>query len=582
MANHKDLNNLIEEYTQAKLSRRQFVRRVIGLGLSMSTATALLAACAQGDVTPEAVQTDQQPTPTEAEQVSASPTPAESQVSRGGTFIEGYDRDFNKINPVASPWADPAFVAVYEFVMVRDAEGNFAPSLAKSWTVSDDATTWTFEIRDDATFHSGAPLTAENVVEDFNVFRDSEQGQNAIFWTPVENVRAGDEPNTVVVELKNPFAALPETIATEYAMIHNEATRQEVGQEAFGATTADGSGPFTLENFAPGNEVAVSRWEDYHGTGIPFLENKGVAYLDGIQWVPILEPSNRASEIETGNVHAIKNPAGQDVARLRDNDDLVVIEFQELSNLMINLNQQNTDLGFDDVRVRQAISHAIDRQAIVEAVFFGTAVPTYGPIFPGWKWYEPEVEQFNQYDPDRAAQLLDEAGFELNDGVRERDGTQLSFTLVIENNAVHTQVMEAITGMLAEVGIDMTVRALETAAFFEQILSEDPAEAWSQKWLWSSPGDLLIFFEAFPTEGYNQHGENEALQQSIEDWQSAADQAELEDAARRMQVAWAEFLPHIPIITPITVWVHQQQVHGWQPTQTMLYPFYNDVWVEGA
>jgi peptide/nickel transport system substrate-binding protein len=519
-------------------------------------------------------------TPPAADQAPPADEPSTpSGPRRGGTFVEGYDRDFNKMDPVLSPWADPAYVALYEFTQVRDPNGGIVPALAESWTVADDKLSWTLKIREGINFHSGAPMTAENVVEDFNIFRNPDTGQNAIFWPSVENVRLGDEPGTVVVELNVPFAALPETLATEFSMIHNERIREEAG-ESFGATVADGTGPFTLGNFEPGNEVVVERWDDYHGTNVPFLENTGTAYLDAVRWVPILEPSQRAAEMETGSVDAMKNPAGQDIARLKSNDDLVVVEFTELSNFILNLNQQNTALGFDDVRVRQAISHAIDRDAIVDAVYFGAAAATPGPVAAGYKWYETGVEAFNQFDPDRTATLLEQAGFVRGGGGWERDGQRLEFTVINENDVLQMQIMEAVTGMLADVDIPMQVRNMESAVFFDVVFGDPPPDAWTFKWLWSSVIDLIVFFEAFPTAEYNQHGVSADLQRAIEDWQGAGTDAELEDAARRVQLSFAEFLPWLAIVTPNNVWVNNKKVHGWQPSQTMLYPFYNDVWMD--
>ena len=516
---------------------------------------------------PEAQSAEEPAAEEPAEQAEEEPAVAAGPV-RGGTFVEGYDRDFSKVDPVATPWADPAIVAIYEFLQVRDSNGNFVPALAESWTVSDDDLTWTFKIRQGVPFHSGREMTAEDVVLNFNIFRDPDMGQNAIFWPAVADVHLGDAPDEVVVVLNQPFIALPETIATEYSMIFNNDSRESIGADSFGATEADGTGPFTLSNFAPGDEVVVDRFDGYTGSGIPFVENPGAAYLDSVRWVPILEPGSRAPEIQTGNVHAVKNPAGQDIDNLKNDDDLVVVQFTEPSNFLFNLNQTNEALGFNDARVRQAISAAIDRDAIVDAIFFGAALATAGPIYPGWKWYEPQVEEINSFDLQRANQLLDAA-----------DVRNIEFTTINEaNQAFQTEMLEAMAGMISQIDVTMKIQNLED--FFGTLLGETAPDAWMFKWLWSSPADLLIFFEAFPTAEYNGSGLNADLQQSIEDWQSAATDEDLESAARRMQIAWAEHLPHIPTVTPISTWVHDKTVRGWRPSQSMLYPFYSDVWLE--
>ncbi len=96
---------------------------------------------------------------------------------------------------------------------------------------------------------------------------------------------------------------------------------------------------------------------------------------------------------------------------MKDNPDIVVLEYQELSNFFLSVNMGANGLGFNDLRVRQAISHAIDREAIVKSIFLGHAVATYGPVMTKYKWYNPAVEKYNQFNLGLAEHLLDEAGW---------------------------------------------------------------------------------------------------------------------------------------------------------------------------
>jgi peptide/nickel transport system substrate-binding protein len=547
----RGLDEIVSDYLANRIGRRDFIRQAVILGISMSTAAAILAACTSSSSGTSAVKT-------------------------GGTFIEGYDRDFTKMDTVVSGWADPGYVALYEFTMIRDFQGKIVPALFESWKVSSDNLTWTLKVRDNVKFHSGPPMTNANVVEDFNIFRDPKVGQNQVFWKTVTDVSAGSG-NTVVLKLSKPWAAIGETLATEYSMIHNEASRKAAG-DTYGATVVDGTGPFKLTEFTPGKQVIVSRNEQYSGTAIPFLDNKGKAYVDAVKWVPLKEPANRANEMEAGTVMAMKNPAGQDVDRLKANPNLVVQEWPSTANSFIALNCALTRLGFDQVEVRQAISHAIDREGIVKSVFFGHAVATYGPLNPNFKWYEKGVEKFNQYDPEKSKSLLDGAGWKPgSDGVRQKNGQRLSFTYYNwAQQSDGAPVMEAVSGSLAKVGVDMKVVSLESAAFFPHW--NDTAEAFGYEWLWSSPIDVLVIFATIPSLAFN--GNLADLAAAFAGWQSAASDAELEAAARKAQLIWAEKLPKIPVVTPNVIWVQNKKVHGWKPNQAMLYPLYNDVWFE--
>jgi len=550
------LGSLVDGYRRARVSRREFLRRAGLLGLSIPAAASLLAAA------------------------GAVPAMAQQQPKPGGRFTIGYDRDFTKMDPVQSNWADPGYNALYEYTMIRDPkDGNPVPDLAESWQIAADNLTWTLKIRDGLKFQSGAPCTAANVVEDFNIFRDPKQGQNAIFWASVSDVSAGPG-NTVVVKLSKPFAAFPETLATEYSMIYNNATRKAVGDQ-YGATKADGTGPFTLTQFSPGNQVLMTRWDGYAGSIVPFVTNKGKAYLDELRYVPILETAQRANEIETGTVDAVRNPGGQDVDRLKANPDLVVMEWPNPANFFLALDCANADLGFNDLRVRQAISHAIDREGIVKAIYFGHASATYGPIASNWKWYNPAVEQYNKFDPNLAKSLLDQAGWTVGSGgVREKNGKKLSWTNVnFGDQPFNAPIIEAITGMLKDVGVDMKSESLGLAQFVPARGATPPPPSFSQEWLWSSPMDVLIIFgKAIPSEAYN--GNIAALNAAFDEWQSAATDAQLKAAAMQAQLIWAQQLPKIPVVTENAIYVNRKTVHGWQPSQTMLYPLYNDVWVE--
>jgi peptide/nickel transport system substrate-binding protein len=545
------LEEIIDDYLHARMSRRGFLKRAGALGIGALTAGSILAACG-GESTD-----------------GASPVATTEPVS-GGTFREGYDRDFSPLDPVYSNWDDPGMNAVYEAVAIRDPQGTLVPMLCDSFEST--ATGWTFQLRDGLKFHSGAALTAAAVVDAYNAFRDPKVGQNGVFWTPIKSVKADGQTMTCATD--GPYQAFQETVCVETSYILNLKARDEAGED-YGSKVVDGSGPFTLESFTPGQRVVVKRWEEYPGSVTPFFANKGKAYLDGIEWVPILEASQRAAELETGNVDAVKNPPAQDIEGLKSNPDLVVQEFQELSNFFLWLNLGRKELGFDDLRVRQAISQAIDRQAIVDSLFFGHGVATYGPLPSEQKWYNPQVESFNQFDTAKAEALLDEAGWiKGSDGIRAKGGNRLSFKCMNITDTIENQVMQALSQMLQKVGVEMTVSSLSAAAYWPKISNE--ATAFALKGLWSSMIDLTQYFI-----GYLQ-SPSEALDMAnaaYDKWLTAATVEELETAADDYQVVVAEQLQLIPIYTPNGIWAHHKRVVGWSPNTANLYPFYNDVWL---
>jgi len=552
--NQQELSHLLSAYQAKGISRREFIQRALVLGASLPFATSLLA-----NVSPAL-----------AKAAGQSTTPV-----KGGTFIEGYDRDFQPVEPISPGWDDPTLVAVYDYPLIRDPTGKPVPMVAESWTVSDDGLTWTFKVRDGLKFQSGAPFTNVQFLQNYKAFADTKLGQNAVFWVSIDTMDVGPG-NTVVVKMKTPFAAFPETLATENSMFCNMDTRNK-DPKSFGTQIADGTGPFTLVKYAPGDQVLVKRWDGYPGSIVPFVQNKGPVYLDQIKWVPILEPANRANELTSGGVDAIKNPSPQDAAGLEANPDIMTVEFPGQANFFITLNQTKTQLGFHDINVRQAISHAIDRDGIAKTVFFGKAVGTPGPIAKNFHWYDSGVEKFNQFDPALSKQMLDAAGWTVgSDGIRVKNGTRLSFTCAIQTDLSHDVLAsQAVTAMLADVGVEMKVNRVPAA---DIVNVRGQTEAFGLEWLWSAQVDVLVFFLNIPT--LDATGNDPDLVATFKAYQSAKNNTELEAAARKAQLLWAERLPTIPIVTVDYIWAFNKKVHGWTPNQAMLYPLYNDVWKE--
>ena len=543
----------INEYMSGELSRRGFMRRLGMVGIGVAASSTLLAACAE---TAE----------------KSGPDANKGKPVSGGTLREGYDRELTAPDTVQNAWADPCFNALFEALVARDPEGNIVPMLAESFESS--AAGWSFKLRSGLTFHSGAALTGAAVAAYFDLARDMKVGANASFWNPITKVNA--TADTVECVTSAPFRAFQETVCTEYSYVINTASREKAGKD-WGSKTIDGTGPFTLKEFVPSQRMVVERWDDYPGSGLPYSQNKGKAYLDAIEWIPITEASQRAAEIETGNVNALKNPPSQDIDRLKSNPSLVVQEFQELSNFFLSLNVGEKQLGFDDLRVRQAISHAIDREAIVESILLGHGVATHGPIMPGNRWYSDEVASLNAFDTSESARLLDEAGWTPGgDGVRTKDGTRLSFKVMHITDTVENQVLQAIASMLQEVGVEIELDGRTSATFWAEI--GNTTTAYALKWLWSSPMDVIDYFVTYlQAEG----PDSDAYRAAYTAWQTAGTEEEMQSAAQTMQKLYAERLPLIPVYTPNTVWVNHENVVGWQPNQANLYPWYNDVWLAG-
>lgn len=554
---HDALTELVVAYRARRLSRREVLIGAAALGISTTAVARALA-----------------------RETAAAPA-SQDEPRSGGTLREGYDLDFSRLDPVATNWYDPAFYALYDSLLIDAPDGELQPNLAESWTVSDDGMTVTFVLREGALFHSGRPVDAAAVKEVYDKIMDPESGSPlSTLFSPVETIEATDD-RTLVLTMKHPYYEVLNVVKTGYWAIPNIETRNELA-EGYGQSGADGTGPFLFQEWVPGSHTSVIRWEEYPGSIVPYFTNKGKAYLDGIRWEAILEAAQRAVRIENGEIDTLRNPALQDVARLEQNADLTVSSFSEPSGYILSTNFDRTDLDFHELRMRQAISHAIDRPAIVTALLSELGSPLYGPITPADVFYESAVEEFNQFDLDAARALVAELGWTPgDDGILTKNGVRHAFNLTFQAESFNRDLASVLQASLAEIGMETTVEALDRGSYFGKLQSQEGADASLFYYLWPVPIDVVILFVGsatipFPNMGHATVPEVDA---AITAWKEAANAEDLAAAGNQFQLAVAEHLPTIPLVVRNSVWVSRPNVRGWLPHQYDIYPHYNDVWL---
>jgi peptide/nickel transport system substrate-binding protein len=551
------VQGLVAQYVEGGLSRRQFVKGALALGLGMTTIGSLLAACSSGTS-------------------GGSTTP-----KTGGTLKEGYDLDFSRLDPINTNWYDPAFYAVYESLVTNDPQGNYVPQIASSWTVASDGLSVTFKIRSGLKFHSGATLDATAIKAVYDGIADPKNGSPlGSVWAPVASTDAPD-PTTLVIKLKHPYFDLFNIVKTGYWDIVNMAFRAQLGDK-YGQQGVDGSGPFQLVDWVPGSHTSVKRWEKYPGSGTPSIQNKGKPYLDGINWITILDAPQRAIQIQNGEIDTLRGPAFQDISRLQADKNLTVTQLKEWSGYFMTTNFGRTDLGFNDVNVRQALSHAIDRAGIVKALLFGHGTPLYGPITTADKSYTKDVEQFNQFDTNKAKSLLAAAGWKAgSDGILTKNGVRFAFEMIIQAESFNQQLGSAIQAQMKAIGVDLKVTSLDRGTFFNRAFALPDSLMFF--YLWPVPIDVVtLFVNSANANGKGPNWSNAVIpqmDQAVAAWQSAANEAQLIAAGKKFQLVVAEQLPFVPIVNRDAFWVNRPNVHGWHPDQWNLYPYYNDVWI---
>ena len=389
-----EVAELADQYQAKGIDRRVFMKRLGLSGVGVAAAASILAACGDDEAAaPTTTAAPAEPADSDEAAPATTAAPEPSGPTQGGTLREGYNRDVSKHDPLTTNWYDPAFFAIYEAILSNDPSGATVPQFASGFSVSDDGLTYTFDIPEGKLSHSGGTVDAEMVAE----FYRSVQAFSFIagLAAPVDTYEA--DGNTVIMKMKNAWLGALGPHKTGYWRILNINTWKDSSlnadgslnpESSYGTEFADGTGPFTHEEWVPGSHVLVNRWADYPGSNTPFFENKGPAHLDAIRWTIITEEGQRATQLENGDIDTLINPAHIDISRLENNPDLTVIRHPEWSGFHLAMNRDYDEL-FGDVLTRQGLSHSLDREGMVNAILAGNGAATYGPFPTTDRQYDP-------------------------------------------------------------------------------------------------------------------------------------------------------------------------------------------------
>jgi peptide/nickel transport system substrate-binding protein len=468
---------------------------------------------------------------------------------------EAFDYRFSRLDPTGDH-IDPPSVAVYETLLAKGPDGEPRPLLAESWEVSEDGLEWTLRLRPGARFHSGDRCDAVAAIEALEYLRfESFPDRQLWYWDPVDTVTALDDA-TLRFRLHHPYSRLPALLWGTHSGIFNARRRRE-DPEGSGHSFADGTGPFRLSSWSP-ERVVVERWADYPAPQ---------PALDGIEWVSFLDERERLDALERGEVDVLHGPPYDEVERLRAEGRFVVHEQPQGSNMYLSLDFRRTDLHFDDLRVRQAISLAVDRVELVREALAGHGSPAWGPTPPGDEHYDPAADAGGGHDPERARALLREAGAE-----------EIACECVVQDDTVFRKVAALVQEQLARVGVLLELRfELPFAPFYEAATAGPPATI--SKWLWQDAIDALIGFSSTSTAPAPnwQHASIPELDRAYDRWLRAGPPDELRAAAAEVQRIFARELPYVPLLVPNDVWVWSPGVSGFAPSPAILYPYYGSV-----
>ena len=365
--------------------------------------------------------------------------------AEGGTLVIASSQVPRHLNGAVQSGIATAVPSTQIFASPMRYDENWEPQpyLAKSWEVSEDGLSVTLNLVDNATFHDGKPVTSEDVA--FSIMTIKENHPFKSMFAPVETIETPD-PLTAVIKLSQPHPALLLAMSPALAPIlpkHIYGDGQDIKSHPANSAPI-GSGPFMLEEFTAGEAIVMKKNPNF------FIE--GRPKLDEIIIRIIKDPSALLIAMENGEADIYPFMAGaQEIKRLSDVDALEVTADGYAAVGPINWLAFNTESPkLSDVRVRQAIGYAVDREFITKALHRGVSSPQRGPIIESSPFFDETIEAYD-VDLEKANALMAEAGF--------AEGMELTIDYIPGPKEQQQSVAEYMKSQLKKIGIDVTVRA---------------------------------------------------------------------------------------------------------------------------
>ena len=359
------------------------------------------------------------------------------------------------LDPLKMMSAPAATVAEHmvENLIYLAEDGTLKPALAESWEPAEDGLSWFLNLRQGVSFHDGNPFNAEAVKYNLDRFMakgDFEGGDAAVFaflLGRVTEVEVVDE-YTVQIHLDDIFAPIASHLSHSFIGMHSPASLEALATGDF-VEAPIGTGPFKYVSWNRGEQFYMEKNADYWG---------GAPTLDSVTFKFVPEAGSRVIMLETGEAHAIMAVPPTEIDRLEAEAGIDVVFQNSVRVIYIGFNLEE-DL-FKDVRIRQALNYAINKEAIIQTIFQGVGEPSSAPIVPAIFGYTQAGPY--EYDLERAKDLLAQAGY--------ADGFDLELFHPTGRYSQDSTVIEAVQAMLADVGVNASLTTYDWGTYLDTVI----------------------------------------------------------------------------------------------------------------
>lgn len=448
---------------------------------------------------------------------------------------------------------------LYDTLIYADIDNNLRPYLAESWEMAPDGLSATFILRENITFHDGTPLDAAAVQFTFERLR--EQGERSMLAgmiANIESIEAVDE-RTVMFHFRQPSSTFLSSVANIYAGIVSPAAVEQAGENF--PMSPVGSGAYMLERWDPGVAITLVKNPNYAWPPA-MVENQGPPRPDRLVFKIIPDVSQQISALEAGEVDVLFVNQTSHIARLEQNPEVELVETTLNSLIYLGFNLERAP--FDDLRLRQAFSHAVNKAELVETALGGVGEPAFAPLAPTLPGFDPSLQEYELgFDLEKTAQLLTEAGYTRDaSGAWSKDGRPLTARLLTSTRPPNQALATVLQSQFKAAGVQVEVVQLDATAV-QEALAQGDYDLMLWRYDWNDADVLRVYLSSARIGRTNRNNySNPQVDALLE--QAAA---ELDDAARDALYLEAQQLilqdaPWQPLYTPKDYMAIRKDVTG--------------------
>ncbi len=451
-----------ENEVRLQMTRREFVRRS-----ALAAAALTLSGCVP--VTPAVAPTSAPVAPTAVPPPAATTAPVASAATarKGGTLTWGQWDKNDDLDPATASGAAALEIIgnVLDTLVTIDATQRVHPLLATSWKIEDNSKKYTFTIRDDVKCHDGSMMNADAVKRTWERILDPKTKAAGVIplFGPIDKIDAPDA-KTLVVTFKDPNTLFLQNIWRPYLGILSPKLLDSLkpGDKVMNLV---GSGPFKYVGRSADGVVTIEAYADY-AWGPALFKNTKAPYLQSVKFRAVPEAATRVATLESGENLLIDELAEPDYARMKSDKRFSFLETPRRGiaiGFFINVQKEPTN----ELAVRQALNYAVDRKSIVEKLYFGVHKANVGILTEGVWARLDDLENLYAYDPKKAAQILDDAGWKVGGGgIREKGGKKLGLILTTFRSP-WSEIAEVVQSQYRDVGIDLQVQKMERNPYLD-------------------------------------------------------------------------------------------------------------------